>query len=107
MSAIEYLTGLDVGQMQDYTAVAVLERTRKPVAEESEQTLKRYAVRHLQRFPPGTPVWRGRGSLGLPFRQSALGEHDTDSRHHRRWEACPAIASVQRVAMEDTHRVKN
>jgi hypothetical protein len=51
---IQYTTGLDVGQMQDYTGVAVLERTWVPVGDDTDQTVTHYAVRHLERLPPGT-----------------------------------------------------
>lgn len=44
----DYFIGLDLGQTQDYTALAVLERTG--VAAQAQ-----YSVRHLQRFPLGTP----------------------------------------------------
>jgi hypothetical protein len=77
MADITYVAGLDLGQARDFTAVAILERTRpddlgppeaetflvrqrwsgietlpvRPVAPKRERT---YAVRHLERFPLGT-----------------------------------------------------
>src|SRR6266851_116434 len=77
MADITYLVGLDLGQASDFTALAVLERTRpaersdswgetfrvrqhwsgietvpvRPTAPKRERT---YAVRHLERFPLGT-----------------------------------------------------
>jgi len=49
MSQITYLAGLDLGQASDYTALAILQRT-KP----TDQKEKFFAVRHLERFPLGT-----------------------------------------------------
>ncbi len=47
-----YFAGLDLGQMSDYTALAVLERTKHG---EEERCVRRYAVRHLERWPLRTP----------------------------------------------------
>jgi len=47
-TSIEYTVGLDLGKLQDYSALCVIERTRPP---EGETT---YAVRHLRRWPLGT-----------------------------------------------------
>ena len=50
MADVDFFAGLDLGQARDYTALAILQRTREyPGAE------KRFAVRHLERFPLGTP----------------------------------------------------
>jgi hypothetical protein len=46
----EYFIGLDLGQTQDFTAMAVLERRAVDVAGGKPE----YALRHLQRFPLGT-----------------------------------------------------
>jgi hypothetical protein len=46
----EYFLGLDLGQTQDFTAMAVLERRAVAVAGGKPE----YALRHLQRFPLGT-----------------------------------------------------
>jgi hypothetical protein len=77
MSDISYLVGLDLGQASDFTALAILERTRptdwtdpsvetfrvRPhwsgldtvaVREVAPKAQKAYAVRHLERFPLGT-----------------------------------------------------
>jgi hypothetical protein len=77
MADITYLAGLDLGQASDFTALAVLERTRpaesfeprgetfqvrqtwsgietvpvRPAAPKRDRT---YALRHLERFPLGT-----------------------------------------------------
>jgi hypothetical protein len=52
---VKYFTGLDLGQAAEFTGLAVLERTTVPDADEPGRTQKHYAVRHLERFPPGTP----------------------------------------------------
>jgi hypothetical protein len=53
MRYTRYLTGLDLGQTQDFSALVVLEQT----AEDDSRGLpfSRYAARHLQRFELGTP----------------------------------------------------
>lgn len=43
---MKYYVGLDLGQARDYTAVAILERSQKECT---------WGVRHLHRFPLGTP----------------------------------------------------
>jgi hypothetical protein len=47
-----YYVGLDLGQTTDYTALCVLER---PVLTTAVELDPPYALRHLQRFPFGTP----------------------------------------------------
>jgi hypothetical protein len=47
-----YFVGLDLGQTTDYTALCVLER---PVLKTAIEPDPAYALRHLQRFPLGTP----------------------------------------------------
>lgn len=49
-----YYLGLDLGQTQDFTALAVLQCT-VPDTGETEADPPEYALRHLQRFPLGTP----------------------------------------------------
>jgi hypothetical protein len=49
-----YYVGLDLGQTTDFTALAVLQCTL-PDPEESEAEPPEYALRHLKRFPLGTP----------------------------------------------------
>jgi hypothetical protein len=46
---VSYVAGLDLGQAQDFTALAILERSLAPDQEQAN-----YAVRHLERFPLGT-----------------------------------------------------
>lgn len=50
----DFLVGLDLGQTQDFTALAVLERNQ-PDPGLSDPVPPDYALRHLQRFPLGTP----------------------------------------------------
>jgi hypothetical protein len=48
-----YVLGLDLGQTQDFTALAVLER--QPLSAGAAATANRdFALRHLRRFPLGT-----------------------------------------------------
>ena len=49
-----YFLGLDVGQSTDYTALAVLERPRVQPSDPPGLRRPVYAMRYLQRFPPGT-----------------------------------------------------
>lgn len=50
-----YFLGLDLGQAQDFTALAVLSRPRLRGDEPKELRTPPYDVPHLQRFPLGTP----------------------------------------------------
>ena len=56
--------GLDLGQAQEFTALAVLEGTDTPP--------RSYAVRHLQRFPPGTPYPEIAATLSTRFGEKPL-----------------------------------
>jgi len=55
MATTKYVTGLDLGQAADFTALAVLEQTRIEDPYDPPRTQRHYAVRHLQRFALGTP----------------------------------------------------
>jgi hypothetical protein len=48
---VDYLAGLDLGQGAEPTALAVVERTRSADPEKPHQTVRRYAVRYLKRWP--------------------------------------------------------
>jgi hypothetical protein len=48
---VDHLAGLDLGQAAQYTALAIVERTRIPDPDKPFQTTRSYAVRHLQRWP--------------------------------------------------------
>jgi hypothetical protein len=50
-----YIAGLDLGRPHEFTALAVLERTEVPSPDDSTRTVRHYAARHLERFPPATP----------------------------------------------------
>src|SRR5262249_36527244 len=50
-----YRPGLDLGLAQEFTALAVLERTLPPDPGRPGREVSHYAVRHLERFPLGTP----------------------------------------------------
>jgi hypothetical protein len=47
-----YYSGLDLGQAQDFTALAIVERTRTP--DRPGRKIARFDVRHLHRWPLGT-----------------------------------------------------
>ena len=49
MTTVDYLVGLDVGQVHDFTAIAVIERQRHATQ------LPEHRLRHLERLPLGTP----------------------------------------------------
>jgi hypothetical protein len=50
-----YYLGLDLGQAQDFTALAVLERPNVGTCDPPHLRRPAYALRHLHRFPLGTP----------------------------------------------------
>jgi len=49
-----YFVGLDLGQARDFTALAILERRRLRPDDPPNKRRPVCAIRHLQRFPPGT-----------------------------------------------------
>jgi hypothetical protein len=65
--AIRYILGLDLGPSAEPTGLAVVERT--PV--DGGQA---YAVRHLVRFPPGTPFAAIASAVGDTIRDGNLGQ---------------------------------
>jgi hypothetical protein len=77
MSDVLYFSGLDLGQAQEFTALAVLERTKVPDPDLYDRSPYQYAVRHLERFPLGTPYTQVCGRLAEmlgepPLRDSVL-----------------------------------
>jgi hypothetical protein len=70
----DYFIGLDLGQAAEYTALAVLERTAQQIPPESGEWAWHYAVRHLQRFPLGTPYGQVLLTLKELTRDPALSE---------------------------------
>src|SRR5436190_8023195 len=55
MSTFQYFIGLDLGQAQDFTALAVLQRPLVPAGRPSALRRPAYDLGHLQRFTLGTP----------------------------------------------------
>jgi hypothetical protein len=53
-SRVKLVSGLDLGQAQDFTAWVVTERTSTVLADEPRAWKHETAVRHIERFPPGT-----------------------------------------------------
>jgi hypothetical protein len=58
MDTPRYFVGLDLGQAQDYTALAVLSRPRRTGGDLRDTLRPLYSVPHLQRFALGTPYPR-------------------------------------------------
>jgi hypothetical protein len=54
MNDVRHFVGLDPGPMHEYTALAVLERPVVRAETPWHERRPAYALRHLQRFPPGT-----------------------------------------------------
>jgi hypothetical protein len=71
-SAPFYFSGLDLAQTQDHAALAVLERTSAPDPAREGKALRFYAVRHLKRYPLGTPYPRLVASLVETFGRPPL-----------------------------------
>src|SRR5262249_38820936 len=53
--AVRHFVGLDLGQPHEFTALAVLERPLVSAEDVLARRRPAYALRHLQRFPLGTP----------------------------------------------------
>ena len=72
-----YVSGLDLGQTTDYTAVAVLEKAVGPDPDRAGRRLSQYTVRAPGRWPLGTPYPEIIADLGrlysaAPLRRSLL-----------------------------------
>jgi hypothetical protein len=67
-----FFSGLDLGCAQDCTALAVLERTLAADPEQGDREAARYAVRHLERCPLGTPYPAIAGRLAALFAEAPL-----------------------------------
>lgn len=65
-----YVTGLDLGQTREFTAIAVLEKTWRWESGNVRQS--HYALRHLDRLPPGTAYTAIRDQLAERFNQKPL-----------------------------------
>lgn len=73
---VRCFVGLDLAQASAFTALAVLERPRVPPRASPAQRRPAYALRHLRRFPLGTPypevIREVRGLLQTPAVEGAL-----------------------------------
>lgn len=65
-----YVSGLDLGQARDFSALAVLERTTR--SDPTNRTVAHYAVRHLERLPLGTSYPAVVGRMGQLFARPPL-----------------------------------
>lgn len=52
---VVYFSGVDLGQSADHSALAAVERTTRPDPARPDRTVYYFAVRHLHRWPLGTP----------------------------------------------------
>jgi hypothetical protein len=69
---IRHFLGLDLGQRQDYTALAVLEQTSLPDPARPGYTFNTYAARTLKRWPLGTAYHTIIDDLARSMRLTAL-----------------------------------
>jgi hypothetical protein len=67
-----FISGLDLGQAQDYTALAVLEKTQRPDPDTDGRLANYYVVRHLERLPLGTAYTAVGTRLALLFAKPRL-----------------------------------
>jgi hypothetical protein len=61
-----FVSGLDLGQTEDYSALAVLEK-------EGDSGAAVYSVRHLERYPLGTSYVQIVQAVASRFRSTHLG----------------------------------
>ena len=59
----DFLVGLDLGRVKDFTALCVLERSLPPGS--GGRAARHYACRHLHRFPLNTPYTGAGGETGV------------------------------------------
>jgi hypothetical protein len=64
--------GLDLGRPAEFTALAVLQRTSRPDPDRPGCEVGYYAVRHLERFLPGTPYPEIGARVALRYAEPAL-----------------------------------
>ena len=69
----DYFLGLDLGQTRDFTALAVLERS-PPTDAGTAVEPPEYALRHLHRFPLGTPYTQIVPAVATLVRSGPLAE---------------------------------
>jgi hypothetical protein len=70
--APKFFSGLDLGQAQDYSALAVVERVAEPDPERAGQFVYRFDVRHLHRWALGTPYPQVVADVGAWFAGAPL-----------------------------------
>jgi hypothetical protein len=63
-----FFVGLDLGQVSEPSAVAIVEKRRTPGKDE----INCFSVRHLERFPAGTPFPSIASTLATMFRSEKL-----------------------------------
>jgi len=49
-----YYSGLDLGQIQDYSALAVMERTEQPHPGNARKKLHQFSMQHMHRWLLGS-----------------------------------------------------
>jgi hypothetical protein len=59
----DFILGCDLGKIRDFTALALLERSRRP--DEGGRRAYHYQCRHLHRFPLNTPYVGADGEAGV------------------------------------------
>ena len=69
---IKYFAGLDIGQLSDYTALAVMERVHKYEDHLDVETQIEHRLVHLDRFELGTTYPEVTGRLGVFFARPPL-----------------------------------
>ena len=71
--AVRHFVGLDLGQPHEFTALAVLERS-PPTDADTTVEQSEYALRHLHRFPLGTPYTQIVPAVAALVRSGPLAE---------------------------------
>jgi hypothetical protein len=69
---VRYFSGLDLGQAQQFTALAVLEKTAFGDPADPRVPPPQHAVRHLERFPIGSPYPEAFTRLEALFQEKPL-----------------------------------
>jgi hypothetical protein len=108
---IEYVSGISLGQANEFMALAVLERRTPPDVHERHRPLSTFSVRHLERFPIGTPYgaiferfWTLFSSTRLPGNtlvsdQTAVGDPVV-----RSLKRAQSIGGIKRVVITTARR---
>lgn len=71
---VQYFSGLGLGQAQQFSALAVLEKTTVTAGKEVKPAS--YALRHLERWPPGTPYAEIFARVAGAFAEAPLANSD-------------------------------